>query len=816
MRNFLALLLLVIGGTAAQAQQVGGRVQDGEGKPLAGVTVSLLRDSSVVKLAVSDAQGAYSFQNIATGRYRVSASSVGFSAAGSPAFEAGSGMVAVPALALSRATSELQGVTVALRKPIVEVRADKMIVNVEGTINATGNDALELLRKSPGVLVDKDDNLSVSGKNGVQVYIDGRPTPLSGADLAAYLRTLQAAQIEAIEIISNPGAKYEAAGNAGIINIRLKKNKNFGANGSANAGYNIGTYAKYNAGVSLNYRNNKVNLYGNYNFNSGRNLSNMSIPRTLPDTLFDQKGRNLMTARSHGFKVGADFTLNKKASLGVLVNGNLADPRMDMNGATPISNRTTGIVDRILVAESHNEMKRNNVNSNINYNLTTSDGRSLVLNADYGFYDINTDQHQPNTTYEADGKTVRSFSAVHSLSPTRIDISSIKADWEQNFLKGKLGLGVKSAYTTTDNDFRRYNASTGTDVLDRSRSNRFTYKEQIHAGFVNYNRQLKGINLQAGLRAENTDSKGASTGEKSENGTYVPSNSGFNRNYIDLFPSAAVTFNKNPMKVWNLTFSRRIDRPAYQDLNPFEFQLDTFTYSKGNTDLRPQYTNSIGISHTYKYKLNAALNYSHVTDMLAQQIERKGSASYITKQNLATQDVVSLNASYPFMYKSFMSFVNLSSNFSKYHSKDLAGNPVDLEAFGLTAFAQNSLKFGRDKSWTGELTAFYNAPTIYQGLFRARDMGSVDLGLQKTIFKGQGTVKASVSDVFNTLRFKGYTEVGGQRTDINAKWESRQFKLNLSWRFGNKQVKAAKQRNGGAEDELKRTQGGGGGIGIGQ
>ncbi|TCJ18769.1 TonB-dependent receptor [Flaviaesturariibacter flavus] len=815
MRKILALLLLTATAGAVQAQTVSGRVQDADGKPLQGVTVSLLRDSSVVKLAVSDASGAYQFGGISAGRYRVSASSVGFSPAPSAPFEAGTGTTELPVLALRRASGELAGVTVAVRKPIVEVKADRTVVNVEGTINATGNDALELLRKSPGVLVDKDENLSVSGKTGVQVYVDGRPTPLSGADLAAYLRTMQSTQIEAIEIISNPGAKYEAAGNAGIINIRLKKNKNYGANGSLTAGYNVGHYSKYNAGASLNYRNNKVNLYGNYNFNYGRMYNTMDLHRDVRDSIFDQKGRNVFTNNSHGFKAGADYTINKRHSVGVLVNGNLAAPQIAMESRTPIISKATGVTDRILTAQSNSEVRRNNINANANYNYNGTKGQSLVLNADYGWYDNNTDQRQPNVYWTPDGSKLSS-AEYRFITPTRIDIASLKADWEQNFAKGKLGFGGKTAYTSTDNDFRRFNVNGPVENYDRDLSNRFRYDEQIHAGYVNYNRQLKGLMIQGGLRVEHTVSKGTSNGEKNESGTYRAVEAGFQRDYTDFFPSAAISFNKNPMKVWSINYSRRIDRPAYQDLNPFEFRLDEYTYSKGNTNLRPQYTNSIGISHSYKYKFNASLNWSHVQNMFAQQIDVDGSKSFITKQNLATQDVIALNASYPFMYKSFTSFVNVSTNYSKYHSPGATPDrTIDFDAFALTAFSQNSLKFGKDKTWTGEMTAFYNAPTIYQGAFQARAMGAVDFGLQKTILQGQGTIKASVSDVFQTLRFSGYTQFAGQRTDVAARWESRQFKLNATWRFGNKQVKAAKQRNVGAEDELKRTQGGGGGIGIG-
>ena len=225
------------------------------------------------------------------GKYFLNVSYVGHASKNSASFEySGTGDMSAPEFTLPKVSGNLKEVTVVSRKPVIEVRADKTILNVEGSVNAVGQDALELLRKSPGVLVDKDDNISLSGKNGVQVYIDGRPTPLSGKDLSDYLKTIQSSQIEAIELITNPSAKYDAAGNAGIINIRLKKNKSFGTNGSVNAGYSVGIFPKYNGGLALNHRNKKINVFGNYNYNRNHNESYMNFYREQLDTLFDQKG----------------------------------------------------------------------------------------------------------------------------------------------------------------------------------------------------------------------------------------------------------------------------------------------------------------------------------------------------------------------------------------------------------------------------------------------------------------------------------------------------------------------------------------------
>jgi iron complex outermembrane recepter protein len=638
MKPLLILLLTQLAILGVNAQKISGTAKDEAGNPVAGATISVLKakDSSVAKLAVSSQDGTYAINGLAHGSYFVKASYVGHKTTTTKTFAVADADVAVPELKLLKAATGLQGVTVTASKPIVEVKADKTILNVEGTINATGSDALDLLRKAPGVLVDKDDNLSISGKNGVQVYVDGRPTPLAGQDLANYLKSLQSAQIEAIEIITNPSAKYEAAGNAGIINIKLVKNKSYGTNGSVTTGYNIGTYPKYNAGLSLNHRNKNINVYGNYNYNNSRNENMQTISRTVLDTLFENKGRMLMMNSGHNFKAGADYTINKKSSIGAIVSGNISDMNFTNHGRTPITSLASKKVDRILVADNNSDISRHNMNFNLNYNYNGTKGRSLVVNADHGFYDISSDQLQPNVYYDATGEFKISTVTYRMVAPTNINITSGKADYEQEFAKGKLGFGGKAAFINTDNDFKRYNVFSNTQVLDKDRSNRFKYLENINAAYVNYNRALKGIVLQAGLRVENTHSEGTSNGQKSAGAGYTDTTSLFTRDYTDVFPSAAITFNKNPMKVWNITYSRRIDRPFYQDLNPFELKLDEYTFQKGNTELRPQYTNSFGLTHTYKYKLNIALNYSHVNDIFTQLIDTtERSKAFISKRNLA-------------------------------------------------------------------------------------------------------------------------------------------------------------------------------------
>ena len=814
MRLFF-LSLLLTGFTALQAQSITGVAKDDQGAVLSGATVSLLKDSAIVKYTASKKDGTYTFSEVKDGKYRVSITYVGYKPAVSAPVTMAGNDVAVPAFALAKNAGDLNAVTVSVRKPIVEVKADKTILNVENTINAAGSDGLELLRKAPGVTVDKDDNLSVNGKNGVQVYIDGRPTPLSGQDLANYLKTLQSSQIEAIEIITNPSAKYEAAGNAGIINIRLKKNKAFGTNGSVTAGYAIGVFPKYNGSFSLNHRNKAINVYGTYSVFKGLNHNGMSLYRTTADTTFDQNGFVRNDNQSHNLKLGADYTLDKKSSLGVLFTGTMADPKMTNNSTTPIVYAPTKEVTRILVADNKTNLKRSNYNLNLNYNYNGTNGSSLVVNVDNGYYNNDNDQYQPNYYYTPDGKTLTRSIIYQTIAPTKIHINSGKLDFEQNLGGGKFGLGGKVSLVNTDNDFNRYDVVNGTNILDRDRSNRFKYKENINAVYANWNRAYKGVMVQAGLRVENTVSTGTSNGQKWNGTAYQPTESEFNRKYTSLFPSASVTFNKNPMNQWSLTYSRRIDRPSYQSLNPFEFKLDEYTFQKGNINLRPQFTNSFGVTRIYKYRLTTSLNYSHVSDLFTQIIDTaETSKLFISQRNLATQDVFSLNVSYPYQYKAYSVFANLSTNYSMYQADFGAGRKIDANAFGAVFYAQNSVRFA--KVWTAEVSGFYSAPTLYQGTFKAKGIWSVDAGVQKQIFGGNGTIKAAVSDVFHTMRIQATSDFAGQLTRFSMRPEAQQFKLNLTWRFGSTTVKGAKQKSSAADDELKRAeQSGGGGIGIG-
>jgi outer membrane beta-barrel protein/carboxypeptidase family protein/TonB-dependent receptor-like protein len=807
MRKLVFLLSVLLCCKGLEAQLVTGFASDDEGKPLRGASVALRsnKDSSVVKFSVSATNGQYEFSPVPAGRYFVTISHTGYSTRSSVPFETASeGTVRAPGLSLNRVPATLQQTVVAGQKPSVEVKNDRIVLNVEGDINDIGSDALELLRKSPGVTVDKDNNLTLNGKNGVQVYVDGRPTYVSGATLADYLKSLSSASVESIEIIDNPSAKYDAAGNAGIINIRLKKNTAYGTNTTLSAGYNIGTYAKYSAALSFNYRDAHLNVYGDYSLNDAQNETYATMYRTQLDTSFLQHSTLVLVPVSHNYKAGVDWFTGKRSTLGLIVTGSSSTESIRATSSTPIVYIPTNQTDRILEADNHTESSRDNLNADLGYRFADSSGHELTVDADYGVYHLRSNQLQPNNYFDSSGKKLLYYNDYNIITPTDIHIYSVKAEDERNFLKGKLGFGFKSSYVRTTNAFQEYDLRGALSFLDSLRSNNFDYREYINAAYVNYNRTIRGWTFQGGMRAENTSMRGTSAGYKEENSDLSVYDSSFTRHYTDFFPSVSLTYNYDPQKQWTLSLSRRIDRPAYQDLNPFQFKLDDYTFSQGNTLLRPQYTNSAGLTFLYKYKLSATLNYSHITDLSTTLVDTtEASKAIIRRENLATQDIVSLGLNYPFAVKWYTGFMSLTSFYQLNKANFGAGREVDLNVFNTTLFSQHSFRLGG--GWTGQLTQYFVSPGIWQATLQSHSMWSLDAGLQKTLSGGNGTFKVSVTDIFNTLHWTATSNFAGQYIRTTGGYESRLLKLYFTYRLGNRHLKAAGRHGNAAEEENKRV-----------
>jgi iron complex outermembrane receptor protein len=801
---FQALVLGLALTTQAFAQSkatVTGSVKDNTGKGLASVTVSLLQasDSSLVKADVTGADGQFEISANKAGRFLLSYSIIGFGKQFSSAFDLKAGQnFQAGSTTLELEVKKLQDVTVVSRKPMIEVKADKTIFNVESSINATGSNALELLQKSPGIQVDNNENISMKGKTGVKVYVDGKMMQLDTKDLAAYLKGINSNDVEAIEMISNPSAKYDASGNAGIINIRLKKNKKFGTNGSVNAGLVQGVTPKGNGSLNLNYRDKRINLFGNASVNAGMYENTLDLYRVQKDTLYDQKSTNRNNNKNLNVKAGADFFLNTKSTLGVLVTSSFGDNEWSSNSRTNVYYDPTDQYIKTLQAFNNIPGKRTNLNTNLNYRCVDTSGREINFDADYGFFRGTGKSFQPNYYIDNNGNPL--YQVINrNNTPTDIDIYTSKVDVEMPKWKGKLGYGAKFSYVKTSNTFEFFNDVAGVPVKQMNRSNKFTYIENVNAAYVNYQRQLsEKWSIQAGLRAEQTNSEGNLTRDDGEE----QADNNVKRNYLDFFPSAAVTWTINKKNTLNLTFSKRIDRPTYQDLNPFENKLDELTYEKGNAFLRPQYTNNIELTHTFLSFLNTTVGYSHVKDYATQTTDTTNNATYVQQKNLATQQIFSFNIGAPLPIKKWWNgYANFWYNYQIFDG-EIGNKKVHTEIPMYGAYMQHSFTLGKD--WTAEASGWLNGPSIWGATWKTSAQGAIDLGIQKQLFNKNATVKLSVTDIFHTAPWTAVSDFGGLYIRGAGSWESQTIRLNFTYRFGSNQVTAARQRQTGLESEAKR------------
>jgi iron complex outermembrane receptor protein len=803
-------LLTVIAGMAFLVQThaqtltglVKGSVTDEYDKAIDIVTVSLLKsaDSSLVKAALTDSAGNFEIQQDKQGEFLLAYTCMGYKNAFSTSFklEAGQGFNA-PALKLVSRNQKIKDVVITSSKPMIEASAGKIVFNVEGSINATGSNALELLQKSPGIMVDNNENISMRGKSGVKIYIDGKMTQLDDKSLADYLKSINSSDVEAIEMISSPGAKYDASGNAGVVNIRLKKNKKFGTNGSADLGINKGNLLRGNGALSLNHRDKKINVFSNISGALGDNRNYLDLYRTQNDTVYRQHTIMTNNRKSANIKVGADYFLDSKNTLGVLVNSNFSTGRFESENKTDILVPGSEQLLKTIRSGNKRPFDRTNANFNLNYRYADTNGTEISFDADYGLYRGASTSYQPNNYYAPDNSYLYSIINGNN-TPTDIDIYTAKLDIEHKLGKGKLGYGAKFAYIKTNNIFEFFNyPSDDVPVKDMSLSNGFVYTENVNAAYVNYDRVLSPEwSFNAGLRAEQTNSKG----DLSRADGKIQADNTVERNYLDFFPNAALNYTLNANNVFGLAYSRRIDRPDYQDLNPFEIKLDQLTYEKGNAFLKPQYTDNIELNYVFKSMVNASVSYSNVKDYAVTVTDTiNGNASFLQKHNIASQRLFSftLGSSLP-IAKWWKGYANVWFN---YQVIDGSFNniSVDMKSPGYGIYMQHTFLLG--KGYSAELSGWYEGKTL-EGTWKRRSFKTMDIGFKKRFLQERATIKVAFTDVFRTMRFRAVSDYGGTNLVINQMNDARTIRVNFSYRFGSSQIKEARQRKTGADSEGRR------------
>ncbi len=791
--------------------QLTGTVKDAQNNVVADASVTLfkLADSSQVILRKTNATGDFVLKNIVSSKYYITVTAIGFKKYSSESFVLDDNSKSKNfSIQLTNTSKELTSVTITASKAFIEQRADKTVVNVEASVTNTGATALEVLEKAPGVTIDKDGNISLKGKQGVNIMIDGRPTYLSSSDLTNYLKSLPANALDQIEIMTNPSSKYDAAGNSGIINIKTKKNKQKGFNGNASLNYGQGAYWKTNNSLNLNYRTGKVNIFGNGGYNVWNGYNHLELLRHFKDVntkeingIFEQDTWMKFGVKSTNAKLGLDYFLNKKTTLGVVFNGYITNETNNSTSTIYLKDPAY-VTDSITAALNNIETKFKNgsVNLNMRHQFDTT-GKEITADIDYASYENKGNQYFYNNSYNPSW-VLTGIQDLRSYMPVNIDIYSAKVDFSKP-LKGnaKLETGIKSSYVETTNGAYFYNVSNGYETVDNAKTNSFTYKENINAAYVSFNKQISKLNVQLGLRYENTNNNGKQVGNN------VQKDSSFSNSYHNIFPTAYLSFAANDKNDLTLNYGRRIDRPAYQDMNPFMFFLDNYTYEVGNPYLQPQYTDNVEFSHTFKKFLTTTLNYSHTKNIFAETFEQQGNATVIRRGNIGKRDNAGIAIS---MQKPITKWWTpiLYANFNYNHySGILNKEPLNIEATNFLVNLNNQFKFG--KGWSAELSGFYRTKGI-EGQLILFPFGQVSAGVSKKVIKEKGTVKLSARDIFYTQKIKG--NISFQQTDVTF-WQNRDSRvvnLSFTFRFG-KQLQNVPQnrRAGGADEESNRVKKGG-------
>ena len=800
---FLSTVLSLVAVCLGFSQhQITGKVLDDQQRAVDYANILLLNpvDSSLVKGTLSDSSGYFIFEKVAPAEYLISVSFIGYNDYFTEVMKVNQD-VELASFRLSTNNAQLDEVVVKAKKPFIELKADKIVMNVDASPVAAGNNALELLMKSPGVNVDQDENVSLKGKQGVLILIDGKNTYLSNEELVKMLESMPANSIESIEIIHSPSSKYDAQGNAGVINIRLKKNENLGLNGNVGAGFGYGETPKGDASLNLNYRQEKYNVFGNFSYRHHERNQLLDIDRNIPFegmlTIFDQDNKRHSYSDRFYFKTGADYYLSDKTTVGVLATTSFGDWNEDGSSVASLFGDNSNPFDRVLANNAERENWQNfTYNFNVRHAIDDK-GQEITFDADGSTYDNPERQTAENRYFSNEDTEVQAPYMFRTDNESMVDIKAIKTDYTLPLNdKWNIEAGAKASLVTTDSELDFQVLEEDEWVQDFGRSNIFSYEESIYAAYANVSTSVFGLQVQAGLRSEYTQSDGFSE----------TLNQRVTRDYLNFFPSVSLSHTVKEKHSLSYAFSRRIDRPNYGNLNPFVFFLDQFTFSKGNPFLQPQYTNNFTLNYGFQQYFFATFSYSRTTDAMTEVIEQNEAEAQIfqTVDNLDLFENYSVNLSTMIPWKDWLSTRLNVSTFYNYFDSPSSEGIIKQEQLTTNLYISNN--FTINKFMQAELSAWYQSPMVY-GMIEMQEMYSVNAGVSAQFFDGKANLKVSLDDVFNTLAWSADIQQGDIDAFIYQKNETRKINISLTYKFGNNKVKPARRRRTATSDEQNRVDG---------
>ena len=801
-RIFLSVIFLFVSLhlLAQSSYQVSGLVQDdtNEGVPFANVLLLRANDSTLVKGALTSESGTFDITDVPQDSYYVQSSFVGYQGAQSEVFEISSNY-SVPVLILIEGES-LDEVLVIAEKPLFTQKVDRMVINVEASIVSSGGTALEVLERSPGVVVNRQsNNISVVGKDGVVVMVNGKTSYMPAESLVQFLESMSSDNIQSIELITTPPANFDAEGNAGFINIVLKKSADLGLNGSysLSAGYGDGETTSDN--INFNYRKNKINLFGSYSFSIDKRFQLVETTRQFSenDTL-----KNVATTskrdplqRNHNLRMGLDVQVSEKTIMGVLLNG--FDNRWSMDAFNENFESANGVPTSFvdIVNDEVNHLKHFGANYNIKHNFAEDEFLSMDL--DYLFYKFENPTNYTNLFYDGDRMFLNS-ELLRSDKTTPINTIVGKMDYSKKATdKLNYEAGVKATKSNFENDVSVENQVNGIFVFDPTLTNFSNLDESILAAYAaaDYTFDDK-TTVKVGLRYEYTDSELVTNTQ----GKVV------DRTYGIWFPS--VFFNRKITEDlnMNLSYSKRITRPTFNDMAPFVIFVDPDTFFSGNASLQP------AISNTFKYDINyksyfLSFGYTDQDASIArfqETIDEETGRLFFTAENLDYTRTISIIAGIPVKIASWWRTQNNLSYIKQKVRAFYLGEPVVLDIGYFTANSTNSFRIS--DSFTAELSGYYNGPR-FVGTARWEEIYGVNIGFQKKFSDKWGALKFSINDALDSVEFVIGTDLPEQNIFTRNVFDlsNRTFTLTYTRNFGNNKLKSARDRETGSEEERERV-----------
>ncbi|CAL2081150.1 TonB-dependent receptor domain-containing protein [Tenacibaculum sp. 190524A02b] len=792
MKNIIISTFLFLVSNLVFGQTFKGIIKDNNNTPIAFANVIVKQNNQMITGTITDEEGKFEITVTKKKPFQIEISFINYESWHKEVTAISNTDFGV--IILKEIKNELDEVIITAKKPTIKRKVDRLVFNIENSIVSSGGDAMDVLKKTPGVRVG-DNAISLIGKSSVRILINDRISPLTGEDLTNYLQSLNSNDITKIEVITNPPSKYEAAGNSGLINIVLKKAKKNYFGGNVRSTYRQATYASAILGGGITYQKNKLSLFTNINASNGSVEVNETNKIFYPNQTWDTDSKVRYFTKSIAARAGIDYDINENTSFGFQYLGGTSKPdNNEITNTNLINNLRT--IDSLLLTKAGVDKKNyyHSFNGHFKAELDTL-GKSINVDVDYFIYDNKQTRNNTTETFQQGNLVQNPTNVFRNTSNQHIKsfTSGIDLEWPSKF--ANLEFGGKVSFIKNNSDVSAFNFQNNTFTINPNQSNVFEYQENTQAIYASVSKSLKKWDFKLGLRMEFTQTEGNS----------ITLNQLNENNYNKLFPTAYVTYNPNDSHSLSLNYGKRINRPNYHELNPFRWYSNPFSYSEGNPFLQPSFIDNFELSHTFKNNLNTSF-YVSFTEDGSDQITLTDSNTNIqatVRRNFLTQNVLGIYQSYTLKKVKWLeSYLQYDVNYSKIKS-NLPNTIQEQDGFNFYGAIDNSFYFNNSKTFLGEFNFWYSSPSV-SGVDRIGQSYAADMGLKWLFLDKKLQVNFVLTDIFKTNRSVIKSIVNGIKQEYNNYYDNRQLRVSLTYKFGNSKLRS-KRKSFSNEEERSRA-----------